>query len=481
MRTRLRLAFILLPCGALALLDGCTALLGDFSVGDGGGGDATGDALGDASPEGGLDFLTCQEVSNERHAITQNSALNAYGLHITQLPNQSLRAVLADFPPPPDGGQQTAVFQAYTFSPQNINNVTPVALADTADQPLAVTRYGGPNPGFAVLYMKYDPSLTANFLWAARFPDDASSWTTPVKLPKVGNNLNDIQGSFTVLDPAADKYYVAFGSIASNQETIVAGAVSGSADTLTTIGTFPAQGNGSPYDLLTPGIAMAGSQPYILTNHNASGPPPGGFPELILVPGKQDVTIQPPQNLIYAPMALDNALDPLKANVAFLGADLSAEVGAYHVGQIPVSALDTLDPGTLPASSPPPTPTDAGITPLANLSFNSPPHWEVAGGAEQLVVVSATVDPLLQKYYGGLNFGWWDGASGQMRAYAAGPNRVLPDVPFIVNSDVTFLGLVGNLGQLEVAYLSTPTSPSNNYPPPPSDLWVAQIGCQKTQ
>jgi hypothetical protein len=479
---------VFLPLFFLPLSVACTAILGDFSVGngngdggDGGGGDVSNP---DGSDGGGLALLACGEVNGERHAITTNASLHGAGLHIAQLPNsQMMRVVLADFPATDGGNGPQGTLHAYTIDPHNTSNMQDAQLPTNSGEVVSMIRYPGQNgpAGFAALWVQYDMNLQTNFLYAARIPDDGSAWTTPKQLSKVGNNQNNTDATFIVLNPTNDDYFIAFSSLANNQQTIIAGHSAGSADQLNQIAQFNATSKGAAYNFVTPGIAMDGQTPYILLNQNTQGPPQPGLTELLLGPQGQQITITPPSTLNYLPAGFTNSPDQTKANAIFLSADLSAEQGSYLVGRVPFTSLSTWDPGTLPSSTPPaPSQPDAGYSALSRLLFNSQPHWEMAGGAEQLLFTSPTVDPLLQKLYGGINFGWWDSATGAMRAYVAGSDHLFGDVPFIVGSDTTFISLAGSLAQIEVAYLSAPNAPSGgDFPPPAADLWLAQIGCQK--
>jgi hypothetical protein len=482
MRRRVFWPVLLLPA-----LVACTAILGDFTVGDGGGGDTgTGDvadAASDAPADVAPDVSTlesCSEVANKRRQLTTGASLNAAGVHAFVLPNGNARVVLADYVIS-DANQTIATVQAYTFDAKNQNSSVDVQTQQTqGSQILALTRYPGQPGGFAALWFQYDQTLQSNFLWASRIQDDQTTWTSPRQLSKVGgsSNVSNAEASFTVLDPQNEKYFVVFSSVSSNVQLILAGATSGSADALATVETFTVQSSGSTaYDLMTPGIAMGGQQPFVLLNTNTNGPPTPGLSEILLVPGQAKVTYTPASTLNYIPLAMNNGPDPNKANVAILEADLTNEVATYRVGKMPFSSMATFDPKTLPASTPP-IATDGGFSKLASVTFGNSPHWEVTSSGEQALIASPTVDPLLQKLYGGINFGWWDGQTGALRSYLGGSNHILGDVQNTIDCDVTFVSLTGNLAQIEVAYLAAPNPPQGNNPPPPSDLWVTQIGCQ---
>ncbi len=103
-------------------------------------------------------------------------------------------------------------------------------------------------------------------------------------------------------------------------------------------------------------------------------------------------------------------------------------------------------------------------------------HWETASGTEQLIALAPPTD--LAQGYPGVNFAWWDAQTGTLRALATGDSAMLADVPNVHRADATFVSLVGSIVQLFVAYESTQAGPSmNNYPPPPSDIWVGRLTC----
>lgn len=484
---------VLFPLLLLPLVGACTGLLGDFTVGDGGGGDTGSDVVPpndsgpDVSPQDAGDgeagppaLESCAEASNARRQLTKGLSLNAIGVHEAILPNAQARIVLGNYIQT-DASGTYAELRSYTFDPKNPNGTPDIQIQtpNNAYQILSITRYvAAPFGGFAALWIQYDQNLNTYNLWVSRIQDDQTTWTTPHELAPVSTN-NNTSATFTVLDAQNESYFVVFTTAGNGQQTILAGTTSSPTDTLPTVGTFTVQnGQNRAYDLITPGIAMGGTQPFVLLSASTNGPPPPGLKELLLVPGKPNVTITPPSNLNYIPLAMANSPDPQSANVAVLEADLSNEVATYHVGKMPFSSMGTFDPKTVPSSSLPPAPTDAGFSKLANITFGNPPHWEMTNAGEEALIVAPTEDPLLQKLYGGLNFGWWDAKTGALRAYNGGANHLLGDVPFPIDCDSTFVSLTGNLAQIEVAYLALGAAPTQNNPPPPSDLWVTQIGCQ---
>jgi hypothetical protein len=458
-------------------LAACTAILGDFSVGTNDGGSDSGvDGPADAAPDVLATIESCAEVANVRRPITTGASLHASNVHMFGVGNGNARVVLANYIPN-DAGPASAELRAYTFDPKNLtSSVDEQTLPLAGYNVVAITRYPGSPGGFAALWLQYDVNQATNFLWAARIQDDGSAWSNPVKLSNVGSSFDDLEASFTALDAQNDSYYIVYSSVTSNTQTITAGTASTTSGPLTAAATFPVQ-NENAYDLIEPGIALAGNQPFVIVNTDTNGPPTPGLQELLLVPTKATVAYTPPTNLNYIPIAMANGADPLSANVAILEADLTHETATYHVGKMPFSSMGTFDPSTLPASTPPPG-DDSNFSKLSNITFGSSLHWEATSAGEQALISSPTADPLLQKVYGGLNFGWWDGATGTLRAYNGGTHHLLGDVPNMLECNTTFTSLGGNLAQIGVAYLSTSQTPQPSVPPQASDLWVTQIGCQ---
>ncbi len=487
MHKRALLSLLLLPSGLIA----CSALLGDFTVGtsdagDGGGGDGSGDVVSDVPSDAPTLFkLSCVEGANQRIQVTKNLSIHPQHMRMASMANGLVRIVVTDQPPPQDGGQQSPplVLHAYTIDPHNTGTVNDTPLQTNGFNVFEIIRYSGPKPGFAVLFSVYDQNTQTSSLAAVRLPDDASNWTTPVELTKLpsGNQGNE-SAAFTVVDPVNEVYYVALTTNDGTTQTIASAQVAGNQDggVLPTVKTYTdVQSGRNVYEFVEPMISIRGGQPFLMLQPSGNnGPPPQGTPAVLLAPGKPDIVLQPPSNLNYFPVGFTDAVDPQKVNAAFLIADLNALQGSYNVGQVAASGLATLDPQKLPATVPPTS--DGGSFSLADLFVNGQAdHWEIAGPGEQFLMSAPTADPLTQTVYGGINFGWWDGPTGTLRSYAAGSSRLIKDVQYIGNTDTTFILLVGSIATMWVAYTSYPTQPTQNYPPPPAELWIAQIGCQK--
>ncbi len=491
MRPLVRLAWFVVPCGMLA----CSALLGDFTISNGvpdasdSGADVVDSGVADVSQadvDAGppLFKLRCSETASSRIQITQGDSLHPDLIRVAVMPTTQIRVVLADYEPADSGGY-VATIQSYTVDIHNQNTITPAPLLTTSNQVLAIERYDdGVKSGFAVLYPEVQTTLNTTYLMAARLPDDQAGWTTPVTLADLGGIFfNNIEGDFTVINAASDDYFVAFSNVdttAHNQIISGAEVKAGNTSPLTTLASLSAPANRNIFDLVRPGVAWQSPVGYVLLNPSGNnGPPPIGTPTQLLRSQGGNVTITPPSNLNYFPAGFVNAFDPLKVNTAWLLADLTNLNGSYGVGQLAFSTLGTVDPSKLPQTTT--AAFDGGSIQLKDLFVgnSSGTHWERVNLIEQLILTGPTEDPLTQTFYGGLNLGWWDGPTGSLRAYVAGDGRLFADVPFILNTDATITNLVGSIAQLEVAYESAQSKPTQNNPPTPSDLWIAGIGCVK--
>ncbi len=479
MRKLLPLTLLALPALGIA----CTAILGDFTVTDAGGSDTGGDTVGDAGSDSDAVApapLRCAEQGSSRFQLTKGNTLHPANVRVATTIAGKVRIIVPDYEMD-DAGQSNALVQGFTFDPHDTSSTPPPAtLVTMGSRVYSIARYEGVKPGFAVLYDQYVSSASSYFLFAARLPDDAASWTAPVELVSLGMS-NNTSATFVVVDAAIEAYYVVVSQTSGASQTILAASPKGGIlASFTTLDTFTTvQSDRGVFDLVEPGIAMQGAQPYIaLAPSGNNGPPPQGTPVKILVPGQGDLTITPPSNLNYFPSAFTNGVDPLKINAAFLVANLNTLTGAYHIGQPPFASMSTFDPQQLPATPPPFTSADGGS--LKDLFVGgSNQHWEVPslGKGEQFLITGPTVDPLFKVIFGGLNFAWWD-ATGPLRAYSAGDNRLLADVPFIAATDATFQTLVGNLASFIVAYLNDVAAPNSGGSPTAGDLWVTGISCQ---
>jgi hypothetical protein len=517
MPTRRLLASLPLAFGALA----CTAILGDFSkgppagteggAGESGPGDASGDVSvndsggssdarasdgptaidsavdsADSAGESGIVLrrLRCSDSGpSGRIDLTMGSSLNPDAIRIANLPGGLVRVVVADYPVVDGSPSSTAVLRSYTYDQNNSSTgIATVFFPTNTGQVFALDRYAaGPNGpgGFVAIYPGYVPMKMQTAILAARLPDNGNAWVGPTAVAAIPNIAGNSEAALLAVDGAADDYYVAFSSVTGATQTVLAGRANPSVPMLPVATTYGALGPGqSAYNLVSPGIAMTPLQAYILLSPNGqNGPPALGSPAAMLLPGAATPTVlyKPPSNLNYFPLAFAGATDPSKANIAIFVADLTQLQGDYRVGQVSVSSLATLDVMTLPdtmASAP-----DGGAASFRDLLINNTTaHVETAGGAEQLLVAAPPLN--LNGAYPGLNLAWWDGATGAIRAFAAGGGALFTDVASVHRADATFASLVGSIAQMWVVYEnSKPAMSMNNFPPPQGNVWLARVNC----
>jgi hypothetical protein len=440
-----------------------------------------------------LRCLASSATSGQRTPLTTGFPVHPSNpgiIRIGNLANRQVRVALVDTPPPEGGMFNPSVLQAYTFDPNNSSSaVAQASFATNSGQILDLERYGGAVPGFVALFVSYDQTQMTSVLSVARLPDDSNAWIGPKSFGPVPNNLNNSQAVLTAIDGSQDSYYVVMSYITGGSQIVSAGPLNAANPKLPPITTYTAMNGQDAFQLVNPGIALAGAgdagttyQPYVIMQPNGqNGPPPLGSAAALLVPGAAtlSVAITPPSTLNYFPAGLVSAAaDSTKANIFMLVADLTQLQGNYRVGQVAASSLPSLDPMSLPITSV--TAADGGTASIRDLLINNTMvHWETPPMAgEQLLALSPPVD--LNMGFPGISFGWWDAPTGQLRTYAAGDGALLSDVANIVRADATFVSLVGSIGQLYVAYevSSTPSTGMNGGNNAPAcDIWLARVNC----
>jgi hypothetical protein len=428
-----------------------------------------------------LTCVTPAASTGARVQITSGFGINPDAIRIANVPNRMVRVVVVDYPPQDGGFFNPAVLRAYTLDPTSAATTTVTSMFPTgAGQVYDLERYGGATPGFVALFNTFDPTLMTNVLSVARLPDDSNVWIGPKSFGQLPNNLKNAQAVLTAIDGSQDDYYVVMSTISGSSQIVSAGRLNSANGKLPAVTTYTAMGGQDAFQLVNPGIANAAAQPYVLLQPNGqNGPPPLGAPAALLIPGaaSPSVPIAPPANLNYLPYGLASATDPTMANVFVLVADLNQIQGNYRVGQVPVNSLPKLDPMSLAGTFV--TAPDGGTAHIKDLLINNTNvHWENAMQADQLLALSPPVD--LNMGYPGVNFAWWDSATGTLRTYAAGDGALVSDVANVHRADATFLSLSGSFGTLEMAYESASKATSmNNYPPPASDIWLSKINCSR--
>ena len=431
--------------------------------------DAPGDTGGDA---GGLPKLQCAEIIGSRTKIATN--VHADFVRTTTFLGGAGRVVLADYVPDDAGIYNTLVLRGYIVG---ATVVTPVALStDAYSRVLASRRYSvAGHSGFAVLFEQGSSNL-----WVTRLPDDQTAWTKPIQLVNAssdGGSVNELQADLDVLDPTTDDYFIAYSTLTGNTQTVYDGEIKGTTTTLPAITSFNNTVARSAYVLLSPAVAYRNQHGYVMLNPGGNaGPPPPGSPA-ILVTSAGNVTITPPPSINDVAIGFADSVDAAVVNTAFLMANLSTFAGTFGVGQLATSSLGAVNPQALPSTTP--TSPDGGPAGIADLFFFNPAaHWDDTSAGEQLVYVGAAVNLITSASLGGINLAWWDAASGAVRAYATSSGNLFNDV-HTVTADAVVASVAGNLAQLDFAWAQVQGSFSPNFPPPLSDLWIAQVGCAK--
>ena len=259
--------------------------------------------------------------------------------------------------------------------------------------------------GFVVLYQD-----SYSTLWATRFPDDQTAWTTPILLTNIGSDsgaINNVQADLDVIDPTTDDYFVVYSSLFGDTQTVYAGEVKGTTTTLPPVASFTNTVARSEYNLASPTVAYRSQVGYVVLSPNGnSGPPAPGTPAILVSTDGGSVMIAPQSTLNIIPIGFADSVDPALVNIAFLNANLTSLTATFSVGQLTVSSLNAINPQALPVTTP--TAADGGKLGLVNLVFsNGSAHWDDLGGNEQFLYAGAAVDPITQTNVGGIDFAWW--------------------------------------------------------------------------
>ena len=457
----------------VSLATGCALLvdLGDLR-GPGDAGDAGEDAPPADAPTdvAGPPVLTCTETQQARVAITSGDALVASNLRVASLPGGRLRVVVVDDSTGDAGVGST--LRAYTFDPHDVAATLVTENLATLGAPVfSLSRYGGSAPGFAAIFERNGT------FYAAHLDDTASAWSPSVALVAMPAQGAVEGATFVPIDAGSDHYFVVYSVTSGATQTIWGGALAPGSGTFATMASFPTSAvDRPPYAWAEPALVGFGGQwGIVLTPQGANGPPPMGAPLEVVVTNGAPVAITPAANLNYFGMAFAPSVATTEVNAAFLVANLSTITASMHVGRVAVGAVTSFDPQSLPTTD---LPVGGGQLVLDELFFVAAvQHWEVVGAVgEQFVAVAPTVDVLSQTDEGGMNFGWWDGATGAVRAYAAGAQgHLLGDVSHLAMADATFAAIVGSLATAWVAYVDDATTPQRGAP---GDLHVTQLSCQ---
>ncbi|HEY1960768.1 MAG TPA: hypothetical protein VGH28_34390 [Polyangiaceae bacterium] len=464
-------------------LGACTSLLGDFDVGDGG-------TETEGGPDAPTDAPTLQKVHCVAGAtptnITTNNALQANQLRMAVFPDGRARMVVPDFEEGDAGAE--IVLHAYTIDKGDASVSADVQTTLPTNRVLAVERYNGTPPGFAALYEQRDTS-TNLALYLATLPDNAPSWTTSELGVSPANGVAgaSTNATFAVTGPSSNQYFIAYSvTSATSQDIYVGNVTSGGAGPIPLMkaANFGTSNGNEAYSFNEPAIAIEpGANAYVmLAPSNKSGPPKQGAQVQIVVPGPNNASfaLTPPGTLNYFPSGFTGSGGSDKANMAMLVASLDTYTGGYYVGQVPYASLSSsFDPTTL-------TPTivqgaDGGSVDLKQLFIGgSTQHWEVPpqNSSEQLLMVGPSVDLIGPTRYPGINFAWWDGATGQNRTFQTGDDDLLGTVSNVAVADVAFIGLSGSVGTFLLAYIADKDPPPFGGSPGPGDLVITSLGCQ---
>ena len=478
MRRRVFWPVLLVP-----LTVACTAILGDFTVGTGGGdaGDSGPDVLppSDGGPDAdggpkdtGSDVVTpkllhCAENSGARKKLNTTQK-NWDQIAVANINLSHVRTLVSD---------GNAV---HSFTIDGSNNVTEATtLPDGGQGAMQVIEIQRLQDRFIALVYEQDSSNNPIFgLFTIRDADGSFTHdflTQPSPLP---SDANRVEASVFAIDAVQGVYFLATFDDESNDTKAVlrAGYQKVAAPGALTI--IDSTLKPTMYELKASSIVGDPQHANLILDSNGPGSAPDQLLYTIPLPSIQPVTprsLKPPVNgENYFLLAFQNSPTQGLANLGVIEADLNTFTGAYHIGQVPLNQLATFNPSSLPSTVPPMT--DAGTINIPDLVIDKAnAHIESfpQPASESLIAVARTsqlTGPLV-----GFNFIWWDMPTGGLRAAQTGASALLTDVTDAYRAGMSFSSPpLGSLAQLNMAFEREPNSQQQNQP---GDVFFTTVSC----
>ncbi len=488
MRALHRLALAFVPSALLA----CTALLGDFKVGDNGdgspdvnGGDAPADVSGDviaqdasdASDSSTVQPIKCTEDSNSRIQLNQSFGQQYWDtIQIAKASPTQIRTVVAA-----QGGSSGNGVHAFLLNTnnKNVTHVTPTGT--TIQQVLDLQRF---QDRFVAL--TWDDDGTGNKYFSIyQLLDSSNTWDAPIQLT-TGNPLASGDASAidrleaTVMpDPTFQNFFlVVFDLEQSDTVTYLRAANEkvGNPQPLVTIDTSQAP---FAYELKSPSIVMDATHAFLYLGGNG----PQTTSSLLYTMALQNTAavaprvIQSTTGAAYFPLVFTNSPAQGFADIGVLMANLNTIQASWQIGQVALPNLGTFDPINLPTTTLPKT--DSGVTSVPDLLIDkAEAHLDTPGVNQEHVLAWArtadTSGPL-----GGYNFEWWDAKTGAVRSRQTGATNLFKDVNDGFRAASTLQGPPSNaFAQFYVAFeREPPTDSGQNGSSYPGDVWFATLTC----
>jgi hypothetical protein len=452
----------------------CTAILGDYTVGSGDGGDGGGDVVvGDSQPDGpsqeagpdsGLRLLTCGEDNGARAQLNTTTGLQPWDrMAIGNLSAGRVRVVAA------------ANNSIYAFTLDSNHNVNVTSISTNIWQLLDIIRL---KDRFIAVTYGQDSSMQ-NAFSVYQIKDGDTAWGSQVVIspenPMPGG-ANRIQATVFPFNPDTNDYFlVVYDTENADTQAVLRAGRENASGTLQPLVSIDSSQPVFQYELKSPSLVTNASQAFLMLGANGPSTTDALLYTMDLtapVASQPRKIVGQPAGAAVFPIAFTNSQQQGLVDVAVIEADLNAIKASYHVGQVGFPQMATFDPATLPASAPPLT--DAGVSSIPDLLIDKgTSSVESFPNSENVLAVARTSG--LSGPTGGFNFEWWDAPSGAVRAQQTGATHLLGDVNDAYRGAITFGGPpLASLAQFVMAFAREPNS-SNQ--PQPGDLWITTVSC----
>lgn len=437
----------------------CTSILGDYTIGSAGptsddgsmGTDGlvaadvigtdqvTTDAPADAGPDAaGFAKLACVEVGSSRFVVgtVPNGGSPSQPLLFGR-PSNTMRALVSD----------GSVTHTFTFQTGGGSHNVQDAVLNTGHV-FAAKSYPG---GIVALFdgsVPVDGGGSTQAILISKLADGSLTWSAPLAVTDPGEMdcTNRRGATFQVIDAAMDEYLLAFSYTAQTGPGCAGGNprvfgrhIKGSTGTSHEWAFPPSDlpddaGGQGGLDFPSDGIAVVGTDVFVIANAGGGGGPNGGGPTLfkstlpMTSATLSSFALKVPTDFMES-VGIAPGLTAATANLGFLEADINSgtSLPEMYIGQTTGPALTTLNPSA-----------SLGVTTLAGLNDlivdKSTYHWNdftTGGGSENLLGIGPRVNSHI-----GVNFLWWD-AKGRVRAQHTGAGDLLHG-EFVYGADIAF-------------------------------------------
>jgi hypothetical protein len=455
----LGIVFVLATCAA-----GCTAILGDFTIGSGpakgdGGADGSADVNADSPPP---QQLVCavgpKRASIGQFLAGQNGNVNAHIFYFAVGDNKMARVLYDD-----NNGNVVAT---------TVDTEMMTAVGQSIIEPGRLLAATQTPKGIAALI---EDNQTRD-VFVRTLPTGAPKWdqvNTTNQLGKSGEFQGACIREASMLVTDVDTLALITVATDMNCQT---------PSQLRAFGTNPAREVG--WDLMPLGgtaavdgarMAVDGDTLYAMVSPNGNGGPMPGSSPFVFTAHRTDLNpIGPPIKLpllrpstdVEAIGAMVNAQEPGKANLMMIAGDISmgsGELGLF-VGKSDLSALRTFTPqNDLPKTV---------VSSVSQMPVNRGEiRWHNAGSRQDVLAVSTIVpNPTAVP---GINFWWFDDKGNVLAKQAGLMDALFRDEPTIAGLSVDFLAPPAIITNVGIAYIA----PTKGGKPNEYDVTTGLIVC----